>query len=182
MAEEKEENTDEGEAKPKSKKKLIIIVLVVVLLLGAGVPILFLGGSKKEAAEDGEEHEVEKHYATYEMNTFIVNLSENSSFLKVKMVLEYDPSLVHGAGGGEAHGGGGAGGGGESGPPGVIGEKFPQINDAIITVLSSKRAENVLTVDGKEELKEELIEAINEATGLDEGPIVNIYFKEFIIQ
>jgi flagellar protein FliL len=56
------------------------------------------------------------------------------------------------------------------------------IKGAIIAVLSSKKASELLTRTGKETLKDELIEAINEALGLDESPVVNIYFKEFIIQ
>jgi flagellar basal body-associated protein FliL len=40
----------------------------------------------------------------------------------------------------------------------------------------------VLTADGKERLKEELLETINEAIALDEAPVQQIYFAEFIIQ
>ena len=42
--------------------------------------------------------------------------------------------------------------------------------------------ETILTKEGYEKLKEELMEGINEAIGLDEEPIVNIYFTEFIVQ
>ncbi|RMG40301.1 MAG: flagellar basal body protein FliL [Candidatus Dadabacteria bacterium] len=191
MADEEKTEQAEGEegAKPKSKKKLFIIIgAVVLLLVGGGVAFAFIGGGS--SGEEGEDEQVEehqeKHYETVEFDTFIVNLSANSSFLKVKLILEYDPELVmggEGEGGGHAYGGGASGGGeGEGGLPGVLGEKEPQIRDAVIRVLSSKTAEEVLTQEGKEALKEELIEAINEATGLDEGPVVNIYFAEFIIQ
>ncbi len=192
MSEEKKEGAEETAAKPKSKKKLFIIVGVVVLLLGAGIPVLFLGGGEKEAKDPhaAEEEEV-KNYATITLDTFIVNLSANSAFLKVGMILEYDPAVferagAHGEGGGEGHGGG-ASGGGEEGAAGaamphLFAERQPMIKDAILRVLSSKKAEEVLTVDGKEKLKEELMEGINEAIGLDEEPIVNIYFTEFMVQ
>ena len=58
----------------------------------------------------------------------------------------------------------------------------PMMRDAVIRVLSSKKAVDVLSPEGKEKLKEELVEAINEAIGLEEGPVVNVYFTEFIIQ
>ncbi len=58
----------------------------------------------------------------------------------------------------------------------------PMIRDAIIRVLSSKTTDDLLNTEGKERLKEELIEAINEAIALDEGPAVGVYFTEFIIQ
>jgi flagellar basal body-associated protein FliL len=49
-------------------------------------------------------------------------------------------------------------------------------------VLSSKKAEDVLTSDGKERLKEELIEGLNEAVALEEPPLTAVFFTEFIIQ
>jgi flagellar FliL protein len=191
MSEEEEETTEEGEEGGKKKsKKMLFIILGVVLLLAAGIPAaLMLGGGEDEADGHGEEeHEEEVHYETYELEPFIVNLSKTSSFLKVRLLVEFDPNLVNGGedahGGGGAYGGGGSGGGeaAPSGPPGVLGEKDPMIRDAIIMILSSKKAEDVLTVDGKEELKVELLDAINDATGLDDPPIVNVYFLEFIVQ
>lgn len=192
MSEEKKEGTEEGAAKPKSKKKLFIIVGVVVLLLGAGVPVLFLGGGEEKKDEHAQEHEEVKHYSTVTLDNFIVNLSANTAFLKVGMILEYDASILdkaehEGEGGGEAHGGGASGGGegGEGAGGGmhpVMAKRQPMIKDAIIRILSSKKPEDVLTSDGKEKLKEELIEGINEAIGLDEEPIVNIYFTEFMVQ
>ena len=193
MAKEKEEPKAEEPVapKPKSKKKLLIIVAVVVMLAGGAGAFAFMGG--KEPSPEGEVTEEqhtdeEKHYSTFEIDTLIVNLSENASFIKVSMTVEYDPSIIDRAGS-TGHGGGGAYGGGASGGkteaggmPAVVQAREPMIKDAIIKVLSSKTPAEVLTVAGKEQLKEELIEAMNEATGLDEGPIVNIYFREFIVQ
>ncbi|NLF24088.1 MAG: hypothetical protein GX589_00310 [Deltaproteobacteria bacterium] len=181
----------EGEAKPaKSKKKLIIIVAAVLLVVVLGlVGFMFLGG-KEEGSAEGEsgQEEVEHEMAHVEMKPFVVNLSSTTNYLKVVLVLEYDPVIAagpagsHGAGG--EGGGDGHGGGDAAGPtlPGVLGAREAMINDSIIKVLSSKTAETVLSLDGKEELKEELIEAINEASGLDDAPITNIYFQDFITQ
>ena len=185
MAEEAEKKEgEEGQAAeaPKSKKKLIIIAVVALLAIG-GAAAAFLGGSKPEGEQSAEEVEEKKEYKVAELETFIVNLSESTSFLKVKLLVEYDPSVLHDEEGG-GHGGGGAGGGGEEkgGLPPALKARYPMIRDAIIRVISGKRATDVLTVPGKETLKQELIEAINEATGLDEPPVVNVYFTEFIIQ
>jgi flagellar FliL protein len=57
-----------------------------------------------------------------------------------------------------------------------------QIKDTILKVLSSKKSEDVLTADGKERLKDELIEGLNEAVAMEEPPLTAIYFTEFIIQ
>ena len=190
-AEEKKEGEGEGaEApKPKSKKKLIIIIAAVLVLVlgGVGAALMLMGGEEKKP--EGEEHKEEevKHYATADLGAFIVNLSEQSSFLKVKILVEYDPDLmmVHGAAeGGGGHGGGGAGGGEkeEGGLPGAMSAREPMIKDAIIRVISAKSVKELLTPEGKDALKDELVEAINEALALDEGPVIAVYFIEFILQ
>lgn len=197
MAEEKKEEGEgkEGEEqpKPKSKKKLIIIGAAVGVLAIGGGAFAFLGGGKPPPEEGAQEQvEEETHLATAELDTFIVNLSESASFLKIKIMIEYDPAVIAkttgghdgGSEGGEGHGEGAAGdaGAAKGGLPPALGERLPMIRDAVLHVLSSKKAEEVLSPEGKEQLKEELIEAINEATGLDEGPVVQVYFLEFLIQ
>jgi flagellar FliL protein len=185
---EKKEGGEEHAEPPKSKKKLLIIVVVLLLAIGGGA-FAMLGGSKPPAAET-EEVEEKKEYKLAEVETLVVNLSESTSFLKTKLLLEYDPSVLHpvgeeGAEGGGGHGGGHGGGGGGASPtamPPELVPRLPMIQDAIIRVLSSKRATDVLTNAGKETLKQELIEAINEVTGFDEPVVVNVYFTEFIIQ
>lgn len=86
--------------------------------------------------------------------------------------------------GAEEEGGGGSGGGGEaaSAVPHTITAKMPAIRDAIIAVLSSKKAHDVLTLDGKDLLKEEILEGANEALGLDEKIFVRVDFVEFLVQ
>ena len=57
----------------------------------------------------------------------------------------------------------------------------PQVHDAITTVLSSKRTDEVTSTDGRERLKEELRLKIN--TVLPPGQqVVKILFTDFIIQ
>ncbi len=185
--EKKKEGEEAAEVKPKNKKKLIIIVVAVVLLVGGGAAAMLLGGGApppKEGEEQATE-ETKRHLVAFTLDPIIVNLSENASFLKIKLTIEYDPEILAAAlGEGAGHGGGGAGGEGEGagGPPPIMVEREAQIKDAIIRVLASKTPADVLTSDGKEALKEELIEAVNEAIGLEEGPVVNIYFNEFLVQ
>lgn len=197
MADEKKEAKEgeaaEAEAKPKGKGKLIIIIAVVVLLAGGVGGFLLMGGKKAPEGEAAEaahsEEDAAKHYASVEIEPFIVNLSETGSFLKVKILVEFDPEVFakadhsgHAGGGG---GGSGAAGGGDkaaSTVPPLMSGRMPMIRDSIIKVLSSKKAAEVLSLDGKEQIKDELVEAINQAIGLDESPVVAIYFIEFIVQ
>lgn len=188
QAEEKPEGGEEA-PKPKGKGKLIIIIVLVLALGGGGAFFMLKGKPPPAEGAQEEKKEEEKHYATAKLDTFIVNLSENSTFLKTTILVEYDPELLEKKGGekgGEASGGG-HGSGGEEGAkegalPAALEKRKPMIHDSVIRVLSSKHSTDVLSTEGKETLKQELIEAINEAIGLDEGPVVNIYFTEFIIQ
>ncbi len=55
----------------------------------------------------------------------------------------------------------------------------PQIRDAIISILNAKRPEDLLKVQGKEHLKEEIKAAIN--TFLVEGRVLDVYYVGFQI-
>ena len=114
-----EEAPAEGAPKKKSKKMIFIALGVVLLVAGAGVPMLLMGGAPEEAiAPEEEHHEEVKHLETADLGSFVVNLSEATSFLKAHLLVEYDNAVVekqmkpHGEG--EAHaaeeGGGGHGG------------------------------------------------------------------------
>lgn len=173
MAEEKE--AAEGGEKPAGggKKKLIIIIIVVVLVLVlGGVGAFFaLGGSKGEGEEGGEEEaeaEAEANGeegaagelpgAIFPLEVFIVNLSVKGSFLKTSIQLEFVEPM----------------------PPPSLENDIPRIRDAIIRVLSSKTAADLLGSEGKETLREEVKEVVNDTLGADD--VSQIYFTEFIIQ
>jgi flagellar protein FliL len=188
------EGEEQAAPPPKSKKKLFIIIGAIAAVVVIALVAVLAGGGKKAAAKATEQAtETQRHYGLAEFPPIIVNLSDSSSYLKVTLQLEYDEDVIaemeaakHGTKG-QGEGGGGAGGEGKKesaggGLPHMILKREPMIKDAIIRVLSSKKVEELLTSDGKEKLKEELVEAINEAIGLEESPIVNIYFTEFIIQ
>jgi flagellar basal body-associated protein FliL len=201
MSEHKDEEGGEkgAESKPKGKKKLIFIGLgVFALIAGAGVPMFLMGGEEvvEEVEHIAEElGEPQKRLENLDMGIFIVNLSETSSFLKTHIIIEYDAGLLEhqtmaigGEGGGEGHGGGGAGGegGGEGaeggGTPHFLSKKETVLRHTIIRILSSKKVDEVLTIDGKDRLSEELVEGLNEALALEQPVVSQIFYTEFIIQ
>jgi flagellar FliL protein len=55
-----------------------------------------------------------------------------------------------------------------------------KVRDALIMLLTSKRAEELITPEGKSELRKEIIEQVNAASG--KTIVSAIYFKEFLIQ
>lgn len=183
MAEEGEVEEGQEEGGSKSKKKLFIILGIVFLLLGAGVPAAFfmLGGEPEETMVV-DEPEDEIRLSSFELDPIIVNLSKNSSFLKATIVVEYDEAIIdslradmgiaapppESVSDGEA--------------PDLLEKRIHHMKDAVITALSAKTPKDVLTASGKERLKDEIVEGLNDATALDEGPVVAIYFLEFIVQ
>jgi len=187
MAEKQEqEEKKEGEAPKKGGKKLIIIIAAAVLVLGGAGAFFMMGSSPEEEEQPMEEIEEghdEAHTEAIEIGTFLVNLSENATFLKATVVMEVNSDLLHNEPKGGS-GGGGDGGGdeGDSKLPGILGAKEASIKDRIIKILSSKRAQQLLDADGKEELKEELVDAINQLVELDEELVSNVFFTNFIIQ
>lgn len=60
-----------------------------------------------------------------------------------------------------------------------IESKLPMLTDAIIEILASKSLEEVATTKGKNRLKDEIVQRLNEF--LIDGSIKNIFFTSFLI-
>lgn len=181
------------EEKPKkNKKKLIIGGGLALLVAGAGVPMFLMGGAPEEVPVETEAvHEEVKVLETADLGTYVVNLSEATSFLKAHLIVEYDAGVVerqmkHPEGEEHKKEEGGEHKKEEKGAaaplPEFMAKRETQVKDVTLRVLSSKRAEDVLTADGKERLKEELVEGLNEAVALQEPPVLSVFFTEFIVQ
>ena len=174
---------EEGEVIEKKTKGnmvlIIIIVMLVLLLLGGGAAAFFLLGSSDEQAAAQAAPAAQQHDAKadkkksskkstdhltigpmYPMAPFVVNLlSETGNrFLKVAVDLELSdpkaqPEMDH---------------------------KKSLVRDIIIRTFSSKTFEEISTLKGKDKLKEEVLDKINE--NLSDGQIKNIYFTDFVVQ
>ncbi len=166
MAEEKKEKTEEA---PKNNKKMVII-MAVALVLGIGIPGAFfaMSGSDKSKDDAFLEDEYDDSGASggvaglppavLPLETFIVNLQVKGSFLRTTIQLEFaDPQLPH-----------------------TIESDIPKIKDAIIRTLSSKSSSEILTVEGKDKLRGEIRDSVNDMLGSEE--VTQVYFTEFIIQ
>ena len=165
MADNEERTTKENESNPKKKKSPIVLILIIVVLLaviGGAVAFFVLGkkddaGAKKEASTEVSEENAKLE--VYEFDTFVVNLDEEDKEEK-----------------------GGEGGVDSKSLQKKKKKRDAMIRDAIISTLSYKTPNELLTQEGKEALKEELVDAINEALGLEESVVVSVYFKDFIMQ
>ncbi|NMB90550.1 MAG: flagellar basal body-associated FliL family protein [Chloroflexi bacterium] len=61
-----------------------------------------------------------------------------------------------------------------------INDKMPLIDDAIITLLSTKTFDTMYTAEGKEQLRQELLLSINRR--LTEYNMIAVYFTEFVVE
>lgn len=177
---------EEGaEAPKKSKKKLIIIIVAVLVLALAGAgAFLFL---QKPPPAEGDEDVPEETVKTKKkdkkahgappvfinLETFTVNLipETGDQYLQVILALELEDATSEAA----------------------LKTQTPKIRNNIMLLLSSKKASELLTKEGKENLADALKEEINEIIeppqrnrkgekAASTGPVVSVLFTSFIIQ
>ena len=159
-----------------SNKVLLIIVglvLVLVLVMGGGMFLIYtkLSPASPKAVVPETEAEVipekakpEDIGAVVSMDTFIVNLADpgGNRYLRVTMDLELAGKTAGKTAGDE------------------LAKRMPQIRDAILMTLATKRYADISTPEGKTALREEILNAVNGL--LVSSQIARIYFKEFVIQ
>jgi flagellar protein FliL len=171
--EKKTEEEKEGQEDEKSQPKkglpinIIIIGILAVCLVGGGLFVWKSGliskftGKKGETAKTEEtKSETSDVGSMYEMETFIVNLSGGSgnNYLKVKISLEMENELMKTE----------------------VEKRLAQFRDAILTLLSSKTYDEVKTLEGKSQIRVEILTILNQY--LKTGKIKNVYFSDFIVQ
>ena len=166
LEEETDETGEEEVIKSRIPVKMIVLVLLFLALSGGGF-FLWKGGglaNLKKQVEPKEKQGAAEGKPDigpiYSLNDFIVNLVDphGKKYLKVKMDLELDSDLLRGE----------------------IDRRLPQFKDTILTLLSSKRFEDINTLEGKLQLRAEIISMLNQF--LKSGMISNLYFVEFIVQ
>jgi len=158
---------DNAEAKPKGKGKLIIIILVLVLLLGGGGAAAFFmlqkpadkDGESAEQAQMEEEEEApvrarKKKPGTppvfVELEPFVFNLQDTDQdrFAQVAVTLEVIDAEV------EAE----------------LGLVEPSVRNSILMLLSSKTSDEILSVQGKLTLAEQIVDFTNSIMAGEEPP------------
>ncbi|HSK96298.1 MAG TPA: flagellar basal body-associated FliL family protein [Euzebyales bacterium] len=184
MAKSKEQEPEE-EGKAKGKGKLKMMVFTAVLVAGVGAGAFMLGGrgsaeaTESEAAEsEAAEAESEAAHAVEGEVVLIdpVTLSlADGHYLKVGMALQLAPPEAEDAAAEEA---GGHGGGGEE-EPAMSAEETARAVDEAISLFGSKTMEQLRLPKQRQEAKEKLVHALEEAY---HGEIVDVYFTAFAMQ
>ena len=155
-----------------SKKVIIIIsiaVFVFMAAIGGGFFLLWskmsqmnVAGTEAAATEEGTEGEEEPDTIgpMYSLDSFVVNLAEagGNRYLRVTMELELADEMLRSE----------------------LDQRLPQVRNAMLMILPSKRPDEINTVDGKLALRDQLIDELN--SFMTSSEITNIYFTEFVIQ
>lgn len=162
-----------------NKVLLILMGLVLVLVLGMGGGMFMIWSklsavsAKAVVPETGadtisDKAKPEEIGAVVSMDTFIVNLADpgGNRYLRVTMDLELAGKPADKSGGKAA---------GDE-----LAKRMPQIRDAILMILSTKRYADISAPEGKSALREEIVNAANGL--LASSQVSRIYFKEFVIQ
>jgi len=113
----------------------------------------------------------------YNLDTMVVNLAEPGGlrYLQTTIVLEFWPLIenYYGLTPEERTLA-------EDTFKGKIDTLRPMIDDAIMTILSSKKYNDISSIDGKQALKQEIINAMNGILGYQ--GVTNVYFTDFLVQ
>jgi flagellar FliL protein len=151
-----------------NKILMILIGVMMIFMLGLGGG-LFMMWNKLSAMEtqapglsDSEASvPVEKLLGPiFPLETFIVNLADKGGkrYLRITIDLELDSAELESE----------------------VAKRLPQVRDSILTILPTKRFEDISSAQGKTALRDQILERINGM--LARGQITNIYFKEFVVQ
>ena len=172
-----------GEEVPKSSKKMLIIIIigVVLLIIVAVLGTLFLTGtfddkseqteiSQNTGSDDASEPEDDSPEDLAELSywplepPFVLNFEGKSKARYMQIGLEVSISNEKAFAAVKKH--------------------IPVIRNEIVLLLSGQKYEEMVTPDGKEQLRAELIETINNILKqhrVKDG-IDNIYFTSFVMQ
>ena len=178
-----DEEQEDGEAKPKSKLPLIIGAVVLLLAVAGGGALMLMGG-EQETEEPAEVVEVPQEYAMLQLEPFYVNLSETSNYLKLVMSIQYNKTMLDTILTGPAEEGAAPADHSMAGKSAedFFNEKRPILRDTILQLLSSRTLKDVLSLEGKELMKEELLEVLNESLEFEDEVFVRVLFMDFLVQ
>lgn len=175
MADEKEGVKEDGS---KKKKTLIIAIvggIVLLAVIGAAVWFLLLKGGGEEGADGAsgaKAHGAEKSAKkkshgddltmgpVFAIDNLVINLMSEggTKYAKLSLGLELDAQEL---------------------APEMLAKKA-LATDIVIAVISARTSEELMTMKGKETVKNEIMEKINER--LKDGRVKNVYFTNFIVQ
>lgn len=171
MAEEKQEKQDKKEVKNSSKGILIALSALVIILLttlGGGAYWVYSSGILEDGSKMAHEKDKNKEFFQAEIKDLVLNITNvrgQEKLMKLSFSVKSENQNIFDE----------------------IEKNKAEIIDAVIEKISSRSSEELLTVGGKNVLKEELVDAINtifeeNQVGEERITISKILFTSFVIK
>lgn len=178
----KDEQAGAEESAGGNKKMLFIIIGAAVAVVLVIVVVLFMmmgKGDKKEKKAEGEAGKTEAAAqggghgggapaaggaagaaTVFPLEPFIVNIYDGQElrYLKVKVEMEMSSPAVK---------------------PELDG-RLAAMRDAILVVLTSKTLQDIQDMQGKNQLREEILAAVSKIVA--QGKVTKVYFTDFVVQ
>lgn len=153
---------------------LIFGAAVAVAIVMGLIPLPFGPAAEARAAAEKAKPPVTVMFTTKER---VVNLTDKAAakYLKIALTLEFIDSKLKDPPKGAAVATQQTDFAAEMAPYNAV------IDDALVSTLSAKSSSDLLKPDGKDQLKNDLINNVNHALH-EEEKVVNVYFTSFIIQ
>jgi len=160
------------EEKAQGSRTVLWVALAAALSLALGAGGAFWVVTRQQAEREAEQAAAEQAENSPEaqarrlqermvpLDPFVVNVSGDgyNRFLKLQLELQAEsPELKT-----------------------EIDARLPQVRDALIVLLSSKRLSDITDYEGKALLKQDILERVNDL--LESGDVESVLFTEFVVQ
>lgn len=150
---------------PASKKKLIIIIATAVVLLAGGGGAAWFFMHQKSDQKKEVKHEEPAHAPVFvTLETFTVNLQPDpdEKFLQLELSLQVaNPEVAE-----------------------LLKMQMPAVRNRLLMLLTSKKATDISTVEGKKLLSDEIVAEMKKPFSKDAKPqeVSGVFFTSFVIQ
>jgi flagellar FliL protein len=168
------------DAPPKDKKKMFIIIgaAAALLAVGGGGAAFFMGGSSKAedkaaahgAAKSEAKAEAGGHGApkegevgvsgVYPLEPFIVNIYDGQEIRYLKLKVEFELANAQ--------------------VKSELDAKVAPLRDAILILLTTKTMQEIQDLQGKNQLREQILAAVGKIVPPDK--VTKVYFTDFVVQ
>jgi len=155
----------QASAPKKSKKKLVLLGLIALILLGGGGGAAWFILGRSAAGHAAPKEEPPKPPVFLPLDQFTVNLQPDGAgdqFLQVAFTLQVaDTDQVE-----------------------AIKTYLPLVRSRLLLLLSSKKATELSTPEGKKKLQDEIIAAVKQPVTPQSPPlgVTGVFFTSFVIQ
>ena len=148
-----------------SKKKLIIIISIVIILFGVGGGVAWYFMQQKSDSKKEVKHEEPAHTPVFvTLETFTVNLQPDpdEKFLQLDLSMQVaNPEVAE-----------------------LIKLQMPAVRNRLLMLLTSKKASDISTMEGKKQLSDEIVAEVKKPFSKDAKPqdVSAVFFTSFVIQ